>query len=98
MAYIIETLREIAQVVGRKPNTVRKWIDIHGFPASKAPNGKWITTHGLIDSWIVARAKQNPKATSARAGKAKGNGKAAPAHMSAPPAPVQQEKATSMRA
>ena len=61
MGYIIETLPEIAKMVGRSDQTVRKWIRIHGFPAAKMPNGNWMTTPTLIDKWILARANQNEK-------------------------------------
>jgi len=68
MSYIVETLPEIGRTVGRSDQTVRKWIKIHGFPAAKAPNGKWMTTHGLIDNWILARKNQSGESY-ARVGK-----------------------------
>ena len=51
----IEGLSNIAQAVGRSKTTTHRWIRLHGFPASKGPNGQYMTTVGLIERWILAR-------------------------------------------
>ena len=61
MSYTVETLDKIAEAVDRHPATVRRWIRNQGFPASRSPTGTYITTHGLIDSWILARASEDKK-------------------------------------
>jgi len=54
---VYETLKDIADVLDRHPNTIRKWIYHHGFPAARCPGGKYITTDQLINQWILARAE-----------------------------------------
>ena len=54
---LLETMKEIGKYVNRHPNTVRTWQKLHGFPVSKLPNGQYVTSTQLIDSWILARQK-----------------------------------------
>jgi hypothetical protein len=54
---VIHSLDRIAETIGRHPQTIRRWIENDGFPASRLPSGKWVTTDHLIEQWILARAK-----------------------------------------
>ncbi len=53
----IETVPEIARVVGRSRATIMRWIHEHGFPACKLPSGTWFTSRSLINQWIITRAE-----------------------------------------
>ena len=55
---LITGLDEIGIYVGRHRNTVAQWIRVHGFPASRLPNGRYVTSTALIDSWILARMNE----------------------------------------
>ena len=48
-------LEAIGALFGRTRWTVRRWIATEGFPASRLPDGAWVTTHTLIDGWISDR-------------------------------------------
>jgi hypothetical protein len=45
----------IAEYCGISPRTVDKWFRKDGFPMGKLPNGQWVSSVSLIDSWILAR-------------------------------------------
>lgn len=55
---IYTELKTIAALFGVHYMTIRNWIKKHGFPASRLPDGTYMTTDSLIDSWILARANQ----------------------------------------
>ena len=40
---------------GRTRWTIRRWIEREGFPASRLPDGAWVTTPTLIDRWVLDR-------------------------------------------
>ena len=50
-----EGLPAIGRAVGKSPSTIQRWINQHGLPACKLPNGNWFITDRLIDSWVLAR-------------------------------------------
>lgn len=54
---VIYGIKAIAAYMDRHPNTIRNWMQRHAFPASKMPNGWFITTKSLINQWIVAGHK-----------------------------------------
>ncbi len=41
--------------------TIRRWIEQHAFPAAQLPDGTWVTTHALIDRWLLSRAEGEPE-------------------------------------
>ncbi len=57
MHRMIFGLRDIGEVLHRSPRTISRWIDEQGLPACKLPNGNWITSTALIDTWIMARGQ-----------------------------------------
>jgi len=57
MNQIYQGLDEIAAVFNISPRTAQRWINEHGLPAFKRPNGTWVLTNSLIDSWALARSK-----------------------------------------
>ncbi len=56
---LLETRKQIAKYCNRSTTTISTWIRIHGFPASKLPNGNLVTSTDLIDKWILARCEPN---------------------------------------
>ena len=40
--------------------TIARWIRVEDFPAARMPNGDYITSHTLIDNWLLSRC-QAPK-------------------------------------
>ena len=54
---VIHGIASIASIVGKHRNTVSNWIKRHGFPAARGPDGVYMTTHTLIDQWILSRAE-----------------------------------------
>jgi hypothetical protein len=46
---------EIPRYCGVTQATLYRWIKQHAFPAGKLPNGKWCTSPGLIDAWLLTR-------------------------------------------
>ena len=57
MNQIYQGLDEIAAVFNISPRTAQRWINEHGLPAFKRPNGTWVLTNSLIDCWALARSK-----------------------------------------
>ena len=57
MHRMIFGLRDIGEVLHRSPRTISRWIDEQGLPACKLPNGNWLTSTALIDTWIMARGQ-----------------------------------------
>ena len=54
-------LENIGKLFDRTRWTVRRWIDHEGFPAAQLPDGTWVTTHSLIDHWLLSRAEGEPE-------------------------------------
>ena len=52
---IVTGLDAIGAMFDRSRWTIARWIKSHGFPAARLPNGEYVTTPGLVDSWIIAR-------------------------------------------
>ena len=51
---MLEGLPSIAEFLGKSAETTRRWILKDGLPATKLPNGRWLTHKGLILQWIYA--------------------------------------------
>ena len=51
---MLEGLSAIASFIGKSPNTAASWITKHGLPATKLPNGRWLTHKSLVLQWIYA--------------------------------------------
>ena len=54
-APVIVGLEAIGALFGRTRWTIRRWIEREGFPASRLPDGAWVTTPTLIDRWVLDR-------------------------------------------
>ena len=52
---VIVGLEDIGAQFGRTRWTIRRWIEREGFPASRLPDGAWVTSLALIDRWIMDR-------------------------------------------
>jgi len=55
MKGVYEGLDEIGAAFNISPRTAQRWIYSHGLPACKRPNGVWMITNSMIDTWILAR-------------------------------------------
>lgn len=51
---ILEGLPCIAEFFGKSRHTISRWILNDGLPASKTPDGKWITHKTLLLQWMYA--------------------------------------------
>lgn len=51
---ILQGLREIAEFLNRSQMTISNWIRYNGLPATKTPDGRWLTHKTLILQWIYA--------------------------------------------
>ena len=51
---MLEGIREIAGFIGKSCPTTIRWIRNNGLPATKLPNGTWLSHKGLILQWIYA--------------------------------------------
>ncbi len=54
-ASVIVGLDAIGALFGRTRWTIRRWIEREGFPASRLPDGAWVTTLTLINQWVLNR-------------------------------------------
>ena len=59
---ILEGIPAIAAFIGKSGNTALNWINKHGLPATKNPQGRWFTHRGLILQWIYAGHQAELKA------------------------------------
>ena len=57
---IIVGLADIGKAFGRSRWAVARWIRREGFPAARLPDGRWFTTMGLIEGWIMERRARDP--------------------------------------
>ena len=46
---------DIAEYMGCATKTLDRWFKQEAFPLGKMPNGDWVSTVTLIDTWIQAR-------------------------------------------
>ena len=46
---------QIAEYMGCAEKTLDRWYKQEAFPLGKLPNGQWVCTVTLIDTWIHAR-------------------------------------------
>lgn len=62
---MLEGIASIAEFIGRSYNTTYKWIMEHGLPATKTPEGIWLSHKGLILQWMYAGHQSELKAKAA---------------------------------
>ena len=55
VSHVFVGLDAIGEQFRRNRRTIRRWIDTEGFPAACLPDGTWVTSKSLIDSWLSAR-------------------------------------------
>ena len=58
---VIRGTRSIGRYCGVTPVTVLRWINLHGFPVCKRPDGSYMTTEKLINDWVLARRAEQIK-------------------------------------
>ena len=51
---ILEGCPAIATFLGKSYDTTLRWIKYDGLPATKWPNGSWVSHKGLIMQWMLA--------------------------------------------
>lgn len=51
---MLEGIASIGEFIGRSYDCTRKWILMHGLPATKTPSGRWFSHKGLIFQWMLA--------------------------------------------
>lgn len=54
---VISGVRNICAFLRIGHATLYGWIRAHGFPATRTPEGRWLTSTALIDRWILARVE-----------------------------------------
>ncbi len=59
-AGIIVGLEAIGQRFDRSRWSVARWIRKEAFPAARLPDGRWFTTMGLIEAWLLERRAHDP--------------------------------------
>ena len=52
---ILVGVRSICAYVRIGNSTFYRWHQVEDFPAMRTPDGRWCTSSGLIDGWIVTR-------------------------------------------
>ena len=57
---ILVGLDDLGAAFQRSRWTIRRWISEHGFPAAQLPDGTWVTTHSLVERWLLSRAEDEP--------------------------------------
>ncbi|MET4686278.1 hypothetical protein [Sinorhizobium fredii] len=59
-SYVIIGLESIGRLFGVTGRTIKNWIRKEGFPAARLPDGRWSTTLGNVDRWLLARNEIDP--------------------------------------
>ena len=54
---MLEGLNAISEYIGKSVNTTATYITKHGLPATKTPEGHWLTHKSLVLQWIFAGHK-----------------------------------------
>jgi predicted DNA-binding transcriptional regulator AlpA len=63
-------VRSICSYMGIGPSTFYMWTKRYSFPATRTPDGRWMTSAALIDSWLRDRLMDSAaRATSGLAGR-----------------------------
>lgn len=57
---IIIGLEEIGGMFSRSRWSIARWIRKEAFPAVRLPDGRWFTTMGLIEAWLMERRAHDP--------------------------------------
>ena len=56
---ILVGITQIARCLRIDPETAEKWLRDERMPGVKDARGRWVTTRGLIELWILERAGQS---------------------------------------
>jgi predicted DNA-binding transcriptional regulator AlpA len=59
-------VRSICEYMGIGHSTFYLWIRRYQFPASRTPDGRWVTSAALIDEWLRGRLEIQRKQVEAR--------------------------------
>lgn len=55
--HLLIGVRKIIGYMGISAKTFYAWVAQHSFPASRLPDGRWVTSPSLIDRWVLALPK-----------------------------------------
>jgi len=58
-------VRSICRYIGIGPTTFNLWTQRYGFPATRTPDGRWMTSAALIDEWLRSRLESQRQASEA---------------------------------
>ena len=61
-AQVFLGVRSICFYMRIGPSTLYTWTRHFSFPATRTPDGRWMTCAALIDNWIQNRLEQGPEA------------------------------------
>ena len=53
---LIIGLNDMGRLFGRSRQTMARWVRVENFPASRLPNGTYVTEPELIRRWILSRS------------------------------------------
>jgi len=59
-------VRSICRYMSIGPSTFYTWTRGYGFPASRTPDGRWMTSAALVDEWLRSRLQDQREAAEAR--------------------------------
>jgi hypothetical protein len=62
-AQVFVGVRAICSYMHIGPSTFYTWARGHDFPATRTPDGRWMTCTALIDDWIRDRLEGQKEAT-----------------------------------
>jgi predicted DNA-binding transcriptional regulator AlpA len=60
-AAVFMGVRSICQYMGIGHSTFYLWTRGYGFPATRTPDGRWVTSAALIDEWLRSRLQEQAK-------------------------------------
>lgn len=55
---LLKGVRQICAYCRVAPKTWYGWLREHGFPASRLPDGRYVTSMALIDDWVRSLSRQ----------------------------------------
>ena len=55
--HLLIGVRKIIRYMGISAKTFYAWVKQYGFPASRLPDGRWVTSPTLIDGWVGSLRK-----------------------------------------
>lgn len=54
---LLHGLTQISKATGYHPKTLKKYSRKHDFPLVLDPQGRYLSSHSLINAWIMARRR-----------------------------------------